>query len=67
VFWPYFKIWLNTGIFLLAKIDLPAYHHPLYDKLLPDWKMEEFQEKTEAGAKRIEVLWINLVAARKKF
>jgi DNA adenine methylase len=46
---------------------LSGYHHPLYDKLLPNWKTEEFQAKAEAGAKRTEVLWINPVAARTGF
>jgi DNA adenine methylase len=46
---------------------LSGYHDPLYDKLLPDWKMEEFQAKAEAGAKRIEVLWINTVAVQTEF
>jgi DNA adenine methylase len=46
---------------------LSGYHHPLYDKMLPNWKMEEFEAKAEAGAKRTEVLWINPVAARTGF
>lgn len=46
---------------------LSGYHHPLYDKLLPGWKTEEFQAKAESGAKRTEVLWINPVAARTGF
>ncbi|MCO7127787.1 hypothetical protein NIE88_18740 [Sporolactobacillus shoreicorticis] len=47
---------------------LSGYHHLLYDQLVSDgWKMEEFEAKAEAGAKRTEVLWINPVAARTGF
>lgn len=42
---------------------LSGYAHPVYDKRLKHWRRECRVAKAEAGAQRIEVLWINPIAA----
>ncbi|MGI2294152.1 DNA adenine methylase [Paenibacillus sp. GXUN7292] len=42
---------------------LSGYAHPLYDDRLHHWRRETRLAKAEGGASRVEVLWINPVAA----
>ncbi len=61
---------LEDHIELLEVLDnhpgpvlLSGYAHPLYDDKLSHWRRETHLAKAEAGASRVEVLWINPIAA----
>lgn len=61
---------IDDHIELLETLDahpgpviLSGYTHPIYDERLKHWKRETRDVTAEAGAKRMEVLWINPVAA----
>ncbi|MEZ2661607.1 DNA adenine methylase, partial [Aneurinibacillus aneurinilyticus] len=44
---------------------LSGYAHPMYDERLKHWKRETRIAYAEGGKRRIEVLWINPVAAER--
>ncbi|MGC1305234.1 MAG: DNA adenine methylase [Caulobacteraceae bacterium] len=45
-------------------VVLSGYAHPIYDERLSDWKRVEIVTHADGARPRIEVLWINGVAAR---
>jgi DNA adenine methylase len=46
-----------------AMVVLSGYAHPLYDKALTGWRREERVALADGAKERIEVLWINPLAA----
>lgn len=48
---------------LSAMIVISGYRSPLYDASLADWERVEVDARTDGGADRVEVLWLNPVAA----
>lgn len=49
---------------LSAMVVLSGYHSSLYDQMLQDWERVEIPSRTDGGAARVEVLWINPAASQ---